>query len=107
MVAARANWLRAIRAFVATAETSSSQQVCREHQRWGHPHKWFAVARAIVLAAMTSRGRCSVITGADAVGAFDLLGQTPPSQIPAFEIVSAGFIAAFGDSLRVHARERS
>jgi len=55
----------------------------------------FAVARAIVLAAMDEQGALFGDAGADAVGAFDLLGpDAAEPDAPAFEIVGAGFIAA-------------
>jgi len=38
-LAARANCCGRSGPSVATARRPARQQVCREHQRWGHPHK--------------------------------------------------------------------
>ena len=67
----------------------------------------FAVARAIVLAAVDEQGTLFGDAGADAVGAFDLLGpDAAEPDAPAFEIVGAGFVAPMvnGDA-RVVAKE--
>src|SRR5882762_1412453 len=80
MVAARANCCGRSGPSVATAETSSTPA---------------SVPRAIVLAAMDEQGALFGDAGADAVGAFDLLGpDAAEPDAPAFEIVGAGFIAA-------------
>jgi len=61
----------------------------------------FAVARAIVLTAMDEERALLGDAGADAVGAFDLLGpDAAEPDAPTLEIVSAGLVAAMmnGDS---------
>ena len=55
----------------------------------------FAVARAIVLAAVDEKWTLFGYTGADAVGAFDLLGpDAAEPDAPTLEMVGAGFVAA-------------
>jgi len=58
----------------------------------------FAVARAIVLAAMDKERTLFGDAGADAVGAFDLFGpDAAEPDAPALEIVGTGFVSAVVD----------
>src|SRR5882762_7998939 len=88
--------LRAIRAFGGDGgDVQHASEFAESIKDRGAGAGEFAVARAIVLAAMDEQGALFGDAGADAVGAFDLLGpDAAEPDAPAFEIVGAGFIAA-------------
>src|SRR5258708_36619991 len=88
--------LRAIRAFGGDGgDVQHASEFAESIKDRGAGTSEFAVARAIMLAAMDEQGALFGDAGADAGGAFALLGpDAAEPEAPAFEIVGAGFIAA-------------